>query len=329
MKNLFLLNPSVTFLNHGSFGACPKEIFEDYQHWQFRMERDPVQFISKIGPDALFESKRRLAKFINAEPNDFVFVPNPTHAINILRQNLRLEKDDEILTTNLEYGAMDKTWSLYCKDNGTRYIRQNITLPLTSKEKFLEDFWNGFSKKTKVVFISEITSSTALKLPVKEIVEESKRRGLITIVDGAHSVGHIPVDIKELEPDYYTGACHKWMLTPKGCSFLWVNQKNQKLLSPLIVSWGFDLDYNHENQLHDFHQFNGTRDFSAYLTLPKSIDFLEENNFWKRNKDSHELLIRNAENVCKVLNSKCLAPLTEEFIGLILSFPIQTKNPTQ
>ncbi|MBU2019798.1 MAG: aminotransferase class V-fold PLP-dependent enzyme [Bacteroidetes bacterium] len=325
--NQFILNKQITFLNHGSFGACPTEIFQDYQKWQLALETDPVQFITKTGPKFLADSKKRLAGFINANPDDLVFVPNPTHAVNILRDNLKLNPGDEILSTNLEYGAMDRTWDVYCSEHKTKYIRQEISLPLISKEKFIEDFWKGYSEKTKVIFISEITSTTALKLPVYEIVKEAKKRNLITIVDGAHSVGHIPVDLEKLDPDYYTGACHKWMLTPKGSSFLWVKKNKQKDLSPLIVSWGYNAEYPSGNQLHDYHQFNGTRDFSAYLTLPKAIDFLIDHQYEAKAKSCSDLLIKNAPKFCELLKTECLAPLRDEFIGMIVSFPIQTKNP--
>jgi isopenicillin-N epimerase len=326
-KSSFLLNPKINFLNHGSFGACPKAIFEDYQKWQLELEKDPVQFITKLGPAALINSKNSLAKFINADSADFVFVPNPTHAINILRDNLKLNPGDEILTTDLEYGAMDRTWDVYCTEHQTKYVRQPIALPLISKEKFIEDFWKGYSEKTKVIFISEITSTTALKLPVYEIVAEAKKRKLITIVDGAHSVGHIPVDLQKLDPDYYTGACHKWMLTPKGSSFLWVRKNKQKDLLPLIVSWGYQAEYPSGSQLHDYHQFNGTRDFSAYLTLPKAIEFLTDNEYVKKSDECTQLLLKNASKFCSLLKTTCLAPLDPDFIGMILSFPILTKNP--
>lgn len=161
---------------------------------------------------------------------------NPSYAINIIAKCIDLKPGDEILTTDLEYGAMDKTWNYYCKQKGANYIRQPIHLPLTTKEAIVEQFFKGLTQKTKAIFISQITSSTALILPVKEICEIAKQKGLLTIVDGAHVPAHIPLNLQELKADIYTGACHKWMMTPKGCSFLYVAKEQQHWIDPLIIS---------------------------------------------------------------------------------------------
>lgn len=242
LKSFFYLNPEITFLNFGSFGACPKPILEDQHKWQMEMERDPVQFITVRSLDYLRVSRKALADFINCDADDLVFTPNPTYAINIIAKSFKLNKGDEILSTNLEYGAMDRTWNYYCKKNGAKFIRNEVSLPVLSKKQFIEEFWKGFSKNTKAIFISQITSTTALKLPVREICAEAKRRGLFTIVDGAHVPGHIPLDLSELEADVYTGACHKWMMTPKGSSFLFVKKEFQNQFDPLVISWGYESD---------------------------------------------------------------------------------------
>jgi isopenicillin-N epimerase len=239
MKELFLLRDDITFLNFGSFGATPKEVFDDYVKWQLLLENEPVQFITVDGYRYINEARIALAEFISCNHENLVFVPNPTYAINIIAKNLKLIQGDEILSTTLEYGAMDRTWNYYCEKQGASYIQQKISLPIQSKESFLHEFWQGYSHKTKVVFISQITSSTGLILPVKEICEEAKQRGLITIVDGAHVPAHIDLNLSELKADFYTGACHKWMMTPKGSSFLHVHPNFQKELDPLIISWGY------------------------------------------------------------------------------------------
>ena len=167
MKELFLLQDDITFLNFGSFGACPKDIFNDYIQWQYLLEKEPVQFITVDGYTNINNARKALAKFIQCQSEDLIFVPNPTFAINIIAKNIELKEGDEILTTDLEYGAMDRTWNYYCKKAGAKYIQQNIQLPISSKEEFLENFWKGFSDRTKIVFISHITSSTGLILPVK------------------------------------------------------------------------------------------------------------------------------------------------------------------
>jgi len=327
MKDLFLLDKDITFLNFGSFGACPKEIFDEYIQWQYLLEKEPVQFIAFEGVKYLKNSLAALAEYINCNAADLVFVPNPTHAINLLAKNIKLTAGDEVLSTNLEYGAMDRTWNYYCKAVGAKYIQQHITLPLTSKEALIEEFWKGYSTKTKVVFISQITSSTALIFPVKEICEEAKKRGLLTIVDGAHVPGQIDLDLAELEADFYTGACHKWMMTPKGCSFLYAKPEFQSLLDPLIVSWGYQSSTPSESQFFDYHQFNGTRDYSAYLTVPKAIEFMEKYEWKKVSNECKNNLLTSAPKLFELLNTAPLAPLTNDFFGQMCSAEIKTPEP--
>lgn len=327
MKDLFLLRDDITFLNFSSFGACPKEIFDDYLRWQHLLEKEPVQFITVDGYNYIKHALTVLGEYVNCDSKDLVFVPNPTHAINILAKNLSLQSGDEILTTSLEYGAMDRTWNYYCEKSGAKYIRAKISLPIHSKEDFLEEFWKGYSEKTKCIFISQITSSTALILPIKEICEEAKKRGLITIVDGAHVPGHIELNLEELNPDFYTGACHKWMMTPKGSSFLYVKKEFQKTLDPLIISWGYKSFAPSDSLFFDYHQFNGTRDFSAYLTIPKAIEFMEKYNWKTISENCKSELLTCAPKLFDFLKTKPLAPLNKDFFGQICSAEIKTNEP--
>lgn len=327
MKDLFYLNPEITFLNFGSFGACPKPIFEDYQKWQLELEYEPVQFITVNGLQYLKQSREALANYIHCDANDIVYTSNPSYAINIISKSFKLKPGDEILSTNLEYGAMDYSWNFYCEKAGAIYKRQPITLPLTSKEKFIEEFFSGLTSKTKAIFISQITSSTALIFPVNEICEIAKAKGLFTIVDGAHVPGHIDLNLQELKADVYTGACHKWMLSPKGCSFLYIKKEHQHLFDPLVISWGFKNPLPSESKFLDYHQMQGTRDFTAFLTVPKAIEFLNQHNWKEKSKACHELVIKNAKRFYDLLGSKALSPLTNEFVGQMLSIPIKTTEP--
>lgn len=329
MKDQFLLRPDITFLNFGSFGATPKPVFDEYQRFQRELEYEPVQFIVNTGPKYLNESKMSLAAYLFCNPDDLVYVPNPTYAVNIVARSIALKAGDEVLSTHIEYGACDRTWEFYCQEKGAKYVKQAISLPITSKEAFLADFWKGFSEKTKLVFISQITSATGLILPVKEICEEAKQRGVLVFVDGAHVPGHIPLNISELNPDFYTGACHKWMLTPKGSSFLYVKREHQNQLDPLIVSWGYQADYPSHSQFLDYHQFNGTRDFSAYLTIPKAIDFMKVNDWWGVAANCRELVQRWLPKLCELAGSQPLAPVTDEFIGQLGSIPVGCENPLE
>lgn len=326
MKSQFLLDETITFLNHGSFGACPKPIFEEYQRLQLELENEPVNFIQKKLPVYLIEAKKPLAKFIGCDAEDFFFTPNPTFAVNTIMRSLNLQPDDEILTTNHEYGAMDRTWSFYCKRSGVKYKRQEISLPIVSKAQLIEEFWKGYTSKTKVVFLNQISSATALIFPVKEICDKAKQLGLITIVDGAHVPGHIDLNISELNPDFYTGTLHKWMLAPKGSSFLYVKKEWQASIDPLVVSWGYESLTPTESQFLDYHEYQGTNDHSAYLCTPKVIAYLEENNWKEKSLACRKLVQGNYQRFCDLVGAQPICPINDEFLGQMASIPLKTNS---
>ncbi len=323
LRDQFLLDFSISHFNHGSFGACPKPIFNEYVKWQNKVEQNPLRFFLKYGLDALDESKKALTSYINCDPDDLVYTTNPTYAINIIAKSLNLEPGDEVLSTNLEYGAMDRTWDYYCKKRLAKYKRQDITLPIQSKEAFLEEFWKGHTHKTRVIFISHITSSTALKLPVEEICARAKELGLLTIVDGAHVPGQTPLNLGTLKADIYTGACHKWLLTPKGCSFLYANKNVQDLFDPLLISWGYKSDTPGKSKFLDYHTSQGTRDYSAFLTVPRAIEFLKETNWDQLAKGCRDQIKELYPKLCSIVGSKPLAPLDDDFLVQMCSVPVK------
>ena len=327
MKDLFLLDPKVTFLNHGSFGACPKPIFESYQRFQLELETQPVAFIQQKTAGYLANAKNALASYIGCDEEDFFFTPNPTVAINTIMRSLKLKEDDEILATNHEYGAMDMTWDYFCKQSGARYVRQNITLPIQSKEQILSEFWRGYNEKTKVIFINQISSTTALIFPVKEIIAKAKTLGLITIIDGAHVPGHIDLNIREMDPDYYTGTLHKWMLAPKGSTFLYVNKKYQETLDPLVVSWGYETLMPTKSQFLENHEYQGTRDISAFLCTPDVIAFLEKYNWKEQSVNCKKVVLENYKRFCDLLGTEPLCPVNNAFLGQMASVEIRTDEP--
>ena len=328
LRSQFLLNREITFLNFGSFGATPKPIFDAYQQWQRVLEAEPVQFIAFDGVNYLAASRAAIAKFVGCpDKDDLVMVTNPSFAVNLIAKNFPLQEGDEILATDIEYGACDRTWDYYCKKNKATYRRQKINLPITSKEKFIEDFFEGLRPSTKAIFISHITSATSLIFPVKEICAIAKSKGLITIVDGAHVPAHIDLNINDLEVDFYTGACHKWMMAAKGCSFLYAHKSVQHLCDPLIVSWGYQaLKPSHSNFL-DYHQMIGTRDFSAFFTVEASLAFMETNNWPAVSKKCHEMVLDNAQRFYTLLGTQPISPLNSEWIGQMISIPINTPEP--
>ncbi|MCL9806695.1 aminotransferase class V-fold PLP-dependent enzyme [Flavobacterium amniphilum] len=329
MKLLFQLDPSLTFLNHGSFGSCPKPIFEEYHKFQHELEYEPVTFIQKKQPLYLKTAREHLAKFVGCEAQDIYFTPNPTFAVNTIMRSLNLQPGDEILSTNHEYGAMDRTWNFYCKKTGAKYIRQEITLPIVSKEELLNEFWKGYTSKTKVIFLNHISSATALIFPVKEICDKAQELGLITIIDGAHVPGHIDLNIAELNPDYYTGTLHKWMLAPKGSSFLYVKKEFQNDLEPLVVSWGYESVAPGESQFLDYHEYQGTNEISAYLCTPKVIDFLKINKWEEISATSKQIVLDNYQKFCDLVDTQPICPVNLEFLGQMASIPIHTEKPLE
>lgn len=327
LKSQFLLDPDITYLNFGSFGACPRPVFQNYQEWQLLLESEPVQFIAFNGIEYLKRSRQALASFINCDADDIVYVTNPTYAINIIAKSLGLNEGDEILSTNIEYGALDRTWKYYCNKSKAKYIRQPIELPVLSKQALIDQFWKGYSNKTKAIFISQITSSTALRLPVKEICGMAKERGLLTIVDGAHVPGHIPLDLAELKADIYTGACHKWMMAPKGCSFLYVKRELQGQFDPLSISWGYESAAPSHSRFLDYHQMQGTRDFSAFLAVPKTIEFMKEHNWVQVAAECREMAHANYGRFCDLVGSSPICPVNDTFLGQMCSVPVRTAHP--
>ena len=329
LKEQFLINPEIHFLNFGSFGACPKPVFDNYQYWQRLLEFESVQFMTVNGLGYLSHSREALANYLEVDDkDDLVYITNPTLGVNIIARNLELSEGDEILSTNLEYGACDRTWDLYCTKSKAVYRKQKISLPITTKEQLIEEFFSGVTQKTKAIFISHITAATALILPVKEIVAIAKSKGLITIVDGAHVPGHIPLSIKDIDPDFYTGACHKWMMAAKGCSFLYAHKRVQSLLKePLIVSWGYKPIKSTGSKFLDLNQMIGTRDFSAFLTVPTCINFMKQHNWKTVAKQCSNLAIANAPRFYNLLETEPISPVNTEWVGQMISIPIKTKTP--
>ena len=324
LKSLFMLDPDITYLNHGSFGACPKPIFESLLGWQRRLENEPVKHLAYDLYDNLENSREALSLYVNCHKDDIVFFPNPSTALNTVLRSLDLKEGDEVLTTNHEYGAMDRAWRFLSNKQGFLYVNHNITIPLISKDQFIDEFKKGITNNTKVIFISHITSPTALIFPVEDICRIAKERGIITIIDGAHAPAQIDLDISKLKPDFYTGACHKWMCSPKGVAFLYVSKHLQDIIEPLVISWGYEAERPSHSQFLDYLQWQGTNDLSSYLTIPDTINFLKENNWTEITKECHKLNLWAREKIIKELNLELLS--NDLFVGQMSSFFYQLKN---
>lgn len=291
LKQFFLLDPEIHFLNHGSFGACPRPVFEIYQGWQRRLERQPVLFLGREISGLDRQARQALGVYLNAPADDLVYIPNATHGVNIVARSLNLRRDDEILTTDHEYGACNNAWAFLCQKSGARYIQQPIPTPLSSDEEIVEQLWQGVTSHTRLIFISHLTSPTALILPVQAICQRARREGILTLIDGAHAPGQIGVDLQAIGADFYTGNCHKWMLSPKGAAFLYARPEAQSLIEPLIISWGYSADEHTTSgsRYIDLLQWTGTRDPSAALSVPAAIQFMQEHDWHKVSADCHAL----------------------------------------
>lgn len=281
MKSLFLLDPEIIYLNHGSFGACPRPVFEEYQAWQLRLERQPVLFLGRQYPTLECQARQVLGEYLHADPDDLAFVPNATHGVNIVARSLALQPGDEILATDHEYGACDYTWEFIAAKTGVQYIRTPIPLPLPSDEEIAELVWQRVTPRTKLIFISHITSPTAVRFPVELICQRARQAGIRTLIDGAHAPGQIDLDLPQIDADFYTGNCHKWLLAPKGSAFLFAHKEVQPLIEPLVVSWGYHPATNstRRSQFIDYLSWSGTTDPAAYLTVPAAIEFQRQHHW--------------------------------------------------
>ena len=315
LKALSLLDPDIVFLNHGSFGATPRPVFDVYQDWQRRLEHQPVQFIGRDVTDHFLQARSTLGQYLNVPAADLAFVPNATTGVNVVARSLPLNPGDEILTTDHEYGACLNAWDFVCRRTGAEIVQQPITLPAASQEEIVEQFWQGVSPRTRVIYLSHITSATALCLPVEAICQRARERGILTLIDGAHAPGQVDLDLIRLGADFYTGNCHKWLSAPKGSAFLYARPERQSLIEPLIVSWGWgdEPPFDFGSPFLNFLQWGGTLDVSAYLSVPAAIRFQQDYDWPTVRVRCHDLV---REAVHRISDLTGLSPLYPDDVGL-------------
>lgn len=220
MRESFLHDASVVFLNHGSYGSCPRVVFESQQSQQRRLESEPLLFFRTLGNE-MRKTQKTLQSFLHADDDTIVLQNNVTTALNVVAHSLAAKKDffssgDEILTTSHEYGACNRLWSYWLRDAQVVFKIVDFSLPIESQNSIVEQLFAAVTTRTKVIFISHITSATALIFPVVEICKKARQMGILTVIDGAHAPGQIHVDLKEMDPDFYGANCHKWMMAAKG-----------------------------------------------------------------------------------------------------------------
>jgi isopenicillin-N epimerase len=321
LRREFMLDREVAFLNHGSFGACPRPVFERYQHWQRELEREPVDFISRRLPGLLAEARAELAHYVGAAPDDLAFVTNATTGVNLAARALDLQPGDEVLSTDLEYGACDLAWEWLCRRTGASYVRAQIPLPLEDSAEVTAALFARATERTRVVYISHVTSATALVLPVEEIVARARELGLVTIVDGAHAPAHVPLHVDELGADLYSGNCHKWLCSPKGAGFLHARPEWQDRVDAAIISWG----YADGNGFTERIELQGTRDCAAWLAVPYAIRYQAERD-WDSVRDRCRALTREARRaLCELVGTAPIA--AEAMLGQMATVGLQQPAP--
>jgi isopenicillin-N epimerase len=328
---LFLLDPAVHYLNHGSFGACPRPVFETYQAWQRRLETQPTLFLGRQYHDLLIPVREALGAYLNVPANNLACIPNVTYGVNLVARTLTLNPGDEILTSDHEYGACDYAWEFVCQKSGAAYLRQPIRLPTHSREEMLEQFWQGVTPRTKVIYLSHISSYTALHLPIEAVCARAREVGILTVIDGAHAPGQIPLDLAALDADVYTGNCHKWMMSPKGAGFLYVQPWLQPQIQPLVVSWGYQSSPQNStgSQFQDYLTWTGTHDPAAYLSIPAAIAFMQENDWEGVRLICHAMLMETLERIHALTGLQPMYPPGSDLYHQMAVAPLPPDSDTE
>ena len=290
-----------------------------YQEWQRRLERQPVQFLGTEFPEHMRAARSALGEYLGAEADDLVFVPNATFGVNVIARSLELQAGDEILSSDHEYGACDRTWRFVCQKTGAIYKQQPVRFPAGTEDEILEQLWQGVTGRTRLIFLSHITSPTALTLPVEKICARARQAGILTLIDGAHAPGQIPLDLRSIGADFYTGNCHKWMLAPKGAAFLYARREVQEMVEPLVVSWGWNCSNKLPESLKlsgslasarfvEEQEWRGTDDPSACLAVPAAIDFMRQHDWESVRRDCHTLLKQAITRIQELTGLPCAYP---------------------
>lgn len=320
LKQYFLLDPNICFLNHGSFGATPKPVFDEYQRWQRELENQPVEFLGRRFTGVMADARAALGAYLGTHADNLVYTQNVTISMNIVARSLELGAGDEVLSSDHEYGAMDRTWRFLAKERGFTYINQPVSLE--SKEAFIDSFWSGVTPRTRIIFLSHITSPTALIFPVEQIIQRARAAGVVTIMDGAHVPGQLPLNLDSLDPDFYGGNLHKWLCAPKGAGFLYARPEMQHLIKPLVISWGYESETPGASTFIDLHEWWGTRDIAAFLAVPAAIQFQQDHNWAQVRRECHELAKDAQRRVCELTGLPPLHSKSEDWFAQLTAAPL-------
>ncbi|MCR9245213.1 MAG: aminotransferase class V-fold PLP-dependent enzyme [bacterium] len=268
------LDPEITFLNHGSFGACPRVVLARQSELRTQLERDPVRFFERDFEPLLDTARVALAELVGCAAEDLAFVPNATTGVNTVLQSLTFDPGDELLVTDHEYNASRNALDHTIARTGARAVLAPLPFPLTDAETVLESILAHVTDRTRLLLIDHITSPTGLVLPIERIVAELADRGIDTLVDGAHGPGMVPLELERIGAAYYTGNCHKWLCTPKGSALLFVRRDRQDRLRPSAISHGANSPRTDRSRFRLEFDWTGTHDPTPFLCIPTALEFL-------------------------------------------------------
>ena len=309
----FLLDPDVVFLNHGSFGARPKPIYDEHLRWEREIERQPVEFIGRRAEELLDDARAAMAAYLNCPRDDLVFMTNATTGVNVVARSIPLAPGDEVLGTDLEYGACARAWEWFAGKRGARYVEARVPVPLTDPEEVTAAIFAAVTPRTRVIFLSHITSGSAIRLPVEAVAQRARELGILTVIDGAHAVGQIPVDLQAIGADCYASNFHKWLCAPIGSGFLYARPEAQVWLESPIVSWGWVEErgdhFRPESQFVSRNQIQGTRGLAPFLSAPAAVQYLAERDWETVRERCHALAVEARERIAAMTGLPQIAPL--------------------
>ncbi|MBW4583167.1 MAG: aminotransferase class V-fold PLP-dependent enzyme [Tildeniella nuda ZEHNDER 1965/U140] len=322
------LDPSITFLNHGSFGACPLPVLNAQQQWRARMEQQPLQFFGRDLEALLDQARVELGAFVGADGDDLAFVPNATTAVNTVLRSLLLEPGDELLTTSQEYNACRNALNYVAERHGLKVVVAEVSFPIAAPEQVVEAIVSCVTAKTRLALIDHIVSQTGLLFPLTELIQALTHRGVETLVDGAHAPGMVPLNLHALGATYYTGNCHKWLCAPKGAAFLYVQRDRQTAIRPLTISHGANSPRTDRSRFRLEFDWTGTDDPTAYLCIPEAIRFMGSllpGGWDDLMANNHALAIAGRQVLCQTL--KLTPPCPDAMLGSLAGVPLPDGNP--
>lgn len=329
-RSHWLLDRSLVFLNHGSFGACPKTVLAWETELRNRLERDPIQFLVRDLEPLLDAARARLAQFVGAAPGNLVFVPNATTGINTVLRSLEFKKGDELLVTDHEYNACRNALDYAAARRGAKIIVAPIPFPFHSPRQLVEPILNRVTRRTRLALIDHVTSQTGTVFPIAEIVSQLEKKGVSVLVDGAHAPGMVPLNLRSLGASYYTGNCHKWICAPKGAAFLHVRPDRQAEIRPLVISHGANSARTDRSRFLIEFGWTGTFDPAAMLSVSRALEFMESllPGGWPaimaRNR---QLALAGRRLLCQALQIE--QPTPDDQIGSLASVPLPPGRTTK